>query len=96
MKYQSLEGRMKIMPATLQRLGVDDLALIEPYDESYLDGFAELQINFLPPEFGNHFNGKGNPRLHVTSYLLVVLTIRDRPVTLKAMFVHCLAGDAIT
>ncbi|ERN11853.1 hypothetical protein AMTR_s00020p00113210 [Amborella trichopoda] len=75
MKYQALEGQKKIMRVMLQILGVDDLALIEPYDETYLDGFANLPMNFLPPEFRNHFGGKGDPRLHITIYILVVPAI---------------------
>ncbi|ERN04482.1 hypothetical protein AMTR_s00081p00023910 [Amborella trichopoda] len=96
MKYQSLERQMKVMRTTLQRLGLDNSALTETYDESCLNGFANLPMNFLPLEFQNRFNGKGDPQLHVTSYLLVLPAIRDKPIALKAMFVHSLARDAIT
>ncbi|ERM93699.1 hypothetical protein AMTR_s00004p00219880 [Amborella trichopoda] len=77
----------------LQRLGVDDPGLTEPYDESYLDGFADLPMKFLPEEFPNRFSAKGDPHLHITNYLLLVPAIRDRSVALKAMFAHSLTGD---
>ncbi|ERN02390.1 hypothetical protein AMTR_s00096p00102060 [Amborella trichopoda] len=75
MKCQSLEGQMKIMLVALQRLGVDVPALTEPYDESYLDVFTNLLMNFLPLEFRNRFVGKGDLRLYITSYLLAVSAI---------------------
>ncbi|ERM98833.1 hypothetical protein AMTR_s00093p00166840 [Amborella trichopoda] len=53
-------------------------------------------MNFLLPKFCNRFKGKGEPLLHVTSYLLVVSAIRDKPVALIAMFVHSLTEDSIT
>ncbi|ERM96901.1 hypothetical protein AMTR_s00074p00075240 [Amborella trichopoda] len=51
LKYESLEGQMKIMRTSLQKMGVDDPTLIGPYDEFYLDGFADLPMNFLSPKF---------------------------------------------
>ncbi|ERN02734.1 hypothetical protein AMTR_s00085p00167710 [Amborella trichopoda] len=95
-KYLFLEGYVKTMRGALQRLGVDDLALMESNDKSYLEGLTDLPINFLPPYFRNRCNGKDDPQLRVTSYLLVIPTLCDKPVALKAMFVHSLAGDTIT
>ncbi|ERN12813.1 hypothetical protein AMTR_s00180p00021750 [Amborella trichopoda] len=78
------------------KIGVDDPTLIEPYDESYLDGFADLPMNFLQTEFCNRFSGKDDPHLHITSYILAMSAIRDRSVALKVMFTHSLTGDATT
>ncbi|ERM95506.1 hypothetical protein AMTR_s00151p00064440 [Amborella trichopoda] len=53
-------------------------------------------MNFIPPDFQNRFNGKHFPQLHLTSYLLDVPVLHDKPVALKAMFIHSLVGDVIT
>ncbi|ERM98030.1 hypothetical protein AMTR_s00120p00064670 [Amborella trichopoda] len=38
----------------------------------------------------------GRETLHVTSYLLVVPTLHDKPTALKVMFVHSLIRDSVT
>ncbi|ERM94897.1 hypothetical protein AMTR_s00009p00147720 [Amborella trichopoda] len=78
-----------------RRLKVHDPALMESYDESYLDGLAELPLNFVKLNFRNHFNVKGNPQLHVMSYL-AIHTLRDKPTALNAIFAHSLVGNVVT
>ncbi|ERN03546.1 hypothetical protein AMTR_s00003p00271760 [Amborella trichopoda] len=66
------------------------------YDDAYLDGFADLPLSFVILDFRTRFNEKGDPQLHVISYLLVVSMLRDRPHPLKALFDHSVIGDALT
>ncbi|ERN08885.1 hypothetical protein AMTR_s00015p00213020 [Amborella trichopoda] len=94
--YLSLENQVKVRRRSLQRRGVNDLTLMEPYDESYLDDLTDLPINFIPPDFRICFNGKGDTNLHMTSYLLAMPTLCDKPLALKVMFVHSITEDAVT
>ncbi|ERN02826.1 hypothetical protein AMTR_s00086p00142870 [Amborella trichopoda] len=84
------------MREALQWMGVDDTTLMDPHDETYLDSLVDLPMNFVPTYFLNHFNGTRDANLHVMSYLLTVPTLCDKPIALKVMFVHSLAGDSVT